>query len=71
MQAGNYKIDDLLAAMQKASDQAERAGKIIRRMRDMVKKGGPNRQPSALEARTTGVVASRQWEALALFTVSH
>jgi len=50
MQAGNYKIDDLLAAMQKASDQAERAGKIIRRMRDMVKKGDPNRQPIALEA---------------------
>jgi len=49
MQAGNYKIDDLLAAMQKASDQAERAGKIIRRMRDMVKKGDPNRQPIALE----------------------
>lgn len=48
MQAGNYKIDDLLAAMQKASDQAERAGKIIRRMRDMVKKGDPNRQPVAL-----------------------
>jgi PAS domain S-box-containing protein len=49
MQAGNYKLDDLLAAMQKASDQAERAGKIIRRMRDMVKKGDPNRQPIALE----------------------
>ncbi len=48
MQAGNYKLDDLLAAMQKASDQAERAGKIIRRMRDMVKKGEPNRQPIAL-----------------------
>lgn len=48
MQAGNYKIDDLLAAMQKASDQAERAGKIIRRMRDMVKKGDPNRQSVAL-----------------------
>ena len=48
MQAGNYKIDDLLAAMQKASEQAERAGKIIRRMRDMVKKGDPNRQPIAL-----------------------
>ncbi|TXG95441.1 MAG: GHKL domain-containing protein, partial [Rhodocyclaceae bacterium] len=48
MQAGNYKIDDLLAAMQKASDQAERAGKIIRRMRDMVKKGDPNRQPIGL-----------------------
>jgi PAS domain S-box-containing protein len=49
MQAGNYKLDDLLAAMQKASDQAERAGKIIRRMRDMVKKGDPNRQPIGLE----------------------
>ncbi len=44
MQAGNYRIDDLLAAMQKASEQAERAGKIIRRMRDMVKKGEPHRQ---------------------------
>ena len=34
--------------MQKASDQAERAGKIIRRMRDMVKKSDPNRQPVQL-----------------------
>ena len=48
MQAGNYKFEDLLSAMQKASDQAERAGKIIRRMRDMVKKSDPNRQPIAL-----------------------
>jgi len=48
MQAGNYQIDDLLAAMQKASEQAERAGKIIRRMRDMVKKGEPHRQAVAL-----------------------
>src|SRR5574343_235902 len=50
MQAGNYRLEDLLAAMQKASDQAERAGKIIRRMREMVKKGDPNRQPVALGA---------------------
>src|SRR5574343_355479 len=50
MQAGNYRFEDLLSAMQKASEQAERAGKIIRRMRDMVKKGDPNRQPVALEA---------------------
>ena len=48
MQAGNYRLEDLLAAMQKAGDQAERAGKIIRRMRDMVKKSDPNRQPVAL-----------------------
>ncbi|MFN4340575.1 MAG: PAS domain S-box protein [Azonexus sp.] len=48
MQAGNYKLDDLLVAMQKASSQAERAGKIIRRMRDMVKKDAPRREPIAL-----------------------
>ena len=50
MQAGNYRIDDLLAAMQKASEQAERAGKIIRRMRDMVKKSDPVRWPIAVGA---------------------
>ncbi len=48
MQAGNYRFEDLLAAMQKAAEQAERAGKIIRRMRDMVKKGDPKRLPIAL-----------------------
>jgi PAS domain S-box-containing protein len=50
MQAGNYRFEDLLAAMQKASDQAERAGKIIRRMRDMVKKSDPVRWPIAVGA---------------------
>ena len=49
MKAGNYKSEDLLAAMQKASEQAERAGKIIRRMRDMVKKSDPVRWPISLE----------------------
>jgi PAS domain S-box-containing protein len=49
MQAGNYRFEDLLAAMQKASDQAERAGKIIRRMRDMVKKSDPKREPVSFE----------------------
>ena len=48
MQAGNYRFDDLLSAMQKAAEQAERAGKIIRRMRDMVKKSDPKRLPVPL-----------------------
>lgn len=48
MQGGNFRSEDLLAAMQKAADQAERAGKIIRRMRDMVKKGEPHRQAVGL-----------------------
>ena len=48
MQAGNYVFADILAAMQKAADQAERAGKIIRRMRDMVKKSDPKCLPVSL-----------------------
>jgi PAS domain S-box-containing protein len=43
LQANDYRPEDLLAAMQKASAQAERAGKIIRRVRDFVKKSEPNR----------------------------
>jgi hypothetical protein len=49
MQAGNYRFEDLLAAMQKAGEQAERAGKIIRRMRDMVKKSDPKCLPVSLQ----------------------
>jgi PAS domain S-box-containing protein len=47
LQANDYRPEELLAAMQKASAQAERAGKIIRRVRDFVKKSEPRR--SAVE----------------------
>jgi PAS domain S-box-containing protein len=43
IQSGKYRQEDLLAAMQKASFQAERAGKIIRRVREFVKKSEPRR----------------------------
>ena len=43
LQANDYRPEELLAAMQKASAQAERAGKIIRRVRDFVKKSEPHR----------------------------
>jgi len=43
LENGEYKEADLLAAMQKASFQAERAGKIIRRIRDFVRKSEPRR----------------------------
>jgi hypothetical protein len=43
LQAGNAKTDEVLAAMQKASFQADRAGKIIRRVREFVKKSEPRR----------------------------
>lgn len=43
LQSGNFREQDLLTAMQKASFQAERAGKIIRRVREFVKKSEPRR----------------------------
>jgi PAS domain S-box-containing protein len=43
LEGGNYKNEELLTAMQKAGFQAERAGKIVRRMRDFVRKSEPNR----------------------------
>lgn len=43
LQSGRYKPEELLAAMQKTSLQADRAGKILRRIRDFVRKSEPRR----------------------------
>ncbi|MBV2262280.1 MAG: PAS domain-containing sensor histidine kinase, partial [Thauera sp.] len=43
LQSGKARPEDVLAAMQKAAAQAERAGKIIRRVREFVKKSEPQR----------------------------
>jgi PAS domain S-box-containing protein len=48
LQANEFRREDLLAAMQKASLQAERAGKIIRRVRDFVRKSEPNRSAASI-----------------------
>jgi PAS domain S-box-containing protein len=48
LQANDYRREELLAAMQKSSVQAERAGKIIRRVRDFVKKSEPKRGAVAI-----------------------
>ncbi len=48
LQSGRGKPEELLSAMAKASAQAERAGKIIHRMRDFVKKSEPHRAAVAL-----------------------
>jgi PAS domain S-box-containing protein len=48
LKSGDYRQEDILAAMEKASTQAERAGKIIRRTREFVKKSAPVRAPAAL-----------------------
>lgn len=49
LEAGAWQQEDLLAAMRKAGQQAERAGKIIRRIRDFVKKSEPRRTAVRLE----------------------
>ena len=48
LQSGEYRVEDILAAMQKSSHQAERAGKIIRRVREFVRKSEPQRAPCRL-----------------------
>ena len=48
LKSGDYRREDILTAMEKASAQAERAGKIIRRTREFVKKSEPVRAPAAL-----------------------
>jgi len=48
LRSGKWDLQDVLGAMEKSSAQAERAGEIIRRLRELVRKGEPNRTPSSL-----------------------
>lgn len=48
LKSGGFQPEDLLGAMEKTGSQAERAGKIIRRMRAFVKKSAPNRAPVSM-----------------------
>lgn len=43
LKSGQYRIEDILGAMEKASTQATRAGNIVRRIRDFVRKSEPRR----------------------------
>ena len=63
LQANDYRPEELLAAMQKASAQAERAGKIIRRVRDFVKKSEPNRSAVAITDVIEEVIGFAEIEA--------
>ena len=48
LRSGNYKLDDILGAMDKAATQAARAGEIVRRVRDFVRKSEPRRTQVSL-----------------------
>jgi hypothetical protein len=63
LRANDYSPEELLAAMQKASAQAERAGKIIRRVRDFVKKSEPKRGAIEIADAIEAVVGFAEIEA--------
>ncbi|EHR71067.1 PAS domain S-box [Burkholderiales bacterium JOSHI_001] len=46
VKAGSIGDEDLVAALVKTARQAERAGQIIHRIRNFVRKSGPQRQPA-------------------------
>ena len=63
LQANDYRPEELLAAMQKSSAQAERAGKIIRGVRDFVKKSEPQRGAVAIADVIEEVIGFAEIEA--------
>jgi PAS domain S-box-containing protein len=63
LQANDYRPEELLAAMQKSSAQAQRAGKIIRRVRDFVKKSEPNRSAVEIAGVVEEVIGFTEIEA--------
>ena len=48
LRSGTWSLEDVLEAMEKSSAQAERAGGIIHRVRELVNRREPNRVPSRL-----------------------
>ena len=57
LRAGNADPEKLLDALEKASQQAERAGKIISRIREFVKRSEPRRQKVAVKQILDNAVA--------------
>ncbi|MBI2223893.1 MAG: PAS domain-containing sensor histidine kinase, partial [Betaproteobacteria bacterium] len=54
LRAGNWDAQELLAAMEKAGAQAERAGRIIQRVRELVRK----REPQLADCDINGVIVN-------------
>src|SRR5690625_1140509 len=57
LRSGNADPDRLLEALEKAAQQAERAGKIISRIREFVKRSEPRRQKVAVKQILDNAVA--------------
>jgi len=56
VQSGNIETEQLVGALEKTSRQAQRAGQIIHRIRQFVKRSEPQRQPSRVRDITDAVL---------------
>ena len=56
VQSGNIDSEQLVGALEKTSRQAQRAGQIIHRIRQFVKRSEPQRQPSKVRDITDAVL---------------
>jgi len=56
VQAGNIDNEQLVGALEKTSRQAQRAGQIIHRIRQFVKRSEPQRQPTRVREITDAVL---------------
>ncbi|TAK95972.1 MAG: PAS domain-containing sensor histidine kinase [Aquabacterium sp.] len=56
VQSGNFDNEQLVGALEKTSRQAQRAGQIIHRIRQFVKRSEPQRQPSKVRDITDAVL---------------
>lgn len=57
VKSGKFNPDTLVEALEKAANQAERAGKIISRIREFVKRSEPRRQAVSLQEIVDNAVA--------------
>ena len=60
LRSGNWNVAELLGAMEKSSAQAERAGTIIQRARELVRRREPHRVPCDLNAVIVDLAAMIQ-----------
>jgi signal transduction histidine kinase len=63
LKAGKVKPEDILPAMEKASAQAQRAGNVIRRIREFVKRKAPNRRACTIETIVEDAVSFAELDA--------
>jgi signal transduction histidine kinase len=55
MRSGSWNADEILSAMEKASEQSERAGRIIQRVRELVRRREPMRSDCDINAMITDI----------------